>query len=162
MRRWRGCTPGFVKGMWSRSMLRSYILLVDDDPEYRNFLSAVFERRTLKVKTAWNGQDALKVVAAEPVRPFLVICDAVMPVMDGFELSRVASRHPQLQNVPFVMMTWYPFGPSIASTIRTTDCWTKPVDPDKAAAYAVNYQKQWLDGVRRSLRTGSSASVEKL
>src|SRR5579862_2774223 len=62
------------------------ILVVDDSPVNRELIAAVLRRAQHQVVEAADGAEALKRVRAE--RPNLVICDILMPTMDGYEFVR--------------------------------------------------------------------------
>ncbi len=62
---------------------RDIVLLVDDSPEALGFLTEALEQSGFSVLIATSGQAALNIV--ERVTPDLVLLDAVMPGLDGFE-----------------------------------------------------------------------------
>lgn len=67
-------------------MYRPHILVVDDDPSIRKFVSANLLARQYDVKTAKNGLEALQIFSQEKFD--LIILDIMMPLMDGFEAAR--------------------------------------------------------------------------
>jgi two-component system response regulator CpxR len=76
------------------------ILLVDDDRELCQLLSDYLQREGFIVRTAGDGLDGLH--AATKTRPDLVICDIMMPGIDGLELLR---QLRQESSVPVLMLT---------------------------------------------------------
>ena len=88
--------------------MQSKILLVDDDPTLRRFLSEYLQnytglagtRQDFNVLTAPNGAEALRVAFRE--HPDLVILDVMMPGMDGWE---VCSRLREMSDVPIILLT---------------------------------------------------------
>lgn len=79
------------------------VLVVDDEPGIVRLLQANLERLGLTVETAENGVEALsKVMAAYPD---LLITDIMMPEMDGLELVEHVRRHPDLRDLPVVLLT---------------------------------------------------------
>ena len=77
------------------------ILVVDDEPAVRYTLRAIFEEAGHEVQAADSGEDALRMMDAQPFDA--VVTDLAMPGMDGMELLRAAhARHPAL---PIVMIT---------------------------------------------------------
>ena len=62
------------------------ILVVEDDAELCELFCVALEGSGYDTRTAANGQEALEVMGATNVS--LIICDVMMPVMDGFELTR--------------------------------------------------------------------------
>ena len=55
------------------------------------------------VKSAPNGQEALKLVSE--LRPALIVCDLMMPVMDGNELCRRLKADKKTADIPFILLT---------------------------------------------------------
>jgi two-component system, cell cycle sensor histidine kinase and response regulator CckA len=75
-------------------------LIVDDREEDRKLLRLNLEWHGYQVAEAGNGQEALEQLRREI--PDLVIADALMPVMDGFQLLRELRKVPALDRVPFI------------------------------------------------------------
>lgn len=65
---------------------RDIVLLVDDSPEALGFLTDALEQSGFSVLIATSGQAALSIV--DKISPDLILLDAVMPGMDGFETCR--------------------------------------------------------------------------
>jgi DNA-binding NarL/FixJ family response regulator len=82
---------------------RDLVLLVDDSPEELRMLSETIEAAGMEPVIAAHGAAALLLVQA--VRPRLIVLDAVMPGIDGFELCRRFKRDPLVSHVPIVFMT---------------------------------------------------------
>lgn len=80
-----------------------YILLVDDDEPLRSFLKGELEQQGYVVDDAPNGRVALLKVFENP--PDLIICDIMMPEMDGFEFQEKLSESPELRNIPFIFLS---------------------------------------------------------
>jgi len=76
------------------------ILIVDDNFEDRKLLRYVMEKNHHEVIEAENGADGLK--AANSISPDLIVSDALMPVMDGFQFLHAVKRVHQLCLVPFI------------------------------------------------------------
>ena len=79
------------------------VLVVDDDPEVRDVMSAVIETAGYAVVTASNGQEALDRV--EEQRPSLIFLDIEMPVMSGPEFRQHQRHDPELLRIPTIVMT---------------------------------------------------------
>jgi len=79
------------------------ILVVDDTLESLKFVTAALEAAGMEVLVASNGAAALQALAL--VKPDLVLMDAVMPVMDGFETTRRIKADPILSSIPVIFMT---------------------------------------------------------
>ncbi|WP_156255942.1 response regulator [Sandarakinorhabdus oryzae] len=79
------------------------ILVVDDAPDSLRFLTDTLEGEGYAVRIARDGQAALDSLAAE--LPDLVLMDAMMPGIDGFETTRRIKADPALASVPVIFMT---------------------------------------------------------
>lgn len=79
------------------------ILIAEDSPADRLLLSTILTREGYRVLTAANGQEA--VMLFEQERPDLVLMDAMMPVMDGFEAARQIKQAAGQQLVPLIFLT---------------------------------------------------------
>jgi len=82
---------------------RGQVLVADDDAWIRRMIATVLERRGYRVDMAGDGQRALALAVARP--PDLVITDAVMPVMDGWELVKALRAQPAFSHVPVIFLT---------------------------------------------------------
>ena len=79
------------------------ILLVDDSRTELHVLSDLLVRQGYRVRTAENGDEALRRIAEE--KPDLILMDVVMPGQNGFQLTRAISRDPLYADVPIIMCT---------------------------------------------------------
>ena len=76
------------------------VLIVEDNQNDRKLLRMILERRGVTVLEATNGQQALQVLADHT--PDLVVSDALMPVMDGFQLLKKLQEDERLREIPFI------------------------------------------------------------
>jgi twitching motility two-component system response regulator PilH len=79
------------------------ILLVDDSKTELHHLSELLGKRGFEVRTAENGEDAMKRLGEET--PDLILMDVVMPGQNGFQLTRAITRDPRFSKVPVIMCT---------------------------------------------------------
>ena len=79
------------------------ILLVDDSKTELHFLSDLLEKRGYKIRTAENGEEAMRRLGEET--PDLILMDVVMPGQNGFQLTRAITRDPRFAGVPVIMCT---------------------------------------------------------
>jgi diguanylate cyclase (GGDEF)-like protein len=79
------------------------ILVVDDHPDNIEIIDARLTSRGYRVSKATNGQEALDLVHADP--PHLILCDVMMPVMDGYEVSRRIKGDESLPYIPIILVT---------------------------------------------------------
>ena len=79
------------------------ILLIENDTVIRENTSELLELAGYTVHTAENGQ--LGVAKALATKPDLVVCDIMMPVLDGYGVLQIFNQHAQLAGVPFIFLT---------------------------------------------------------
>ena len=79
------------------------VLVVDDLPDNVEILRARLESRGYAVATAANGEEALAAVHADP--PQLILCDVMMPGIDGYEVARRIKRDEGLPFIPIILVT---------------------------------------------------------
>ena len=79
------------------------ILLVDDSKTELHVLSELLTKKGYQVRTAENGEEALRRLQDET--PDLILMDVVMPGQNGFQLTRAITRDPKFANVPVIICT---------------------------------------------------------
>ncbi len=84
-------------------MRRDTVLVIDDTPETLGFLTDTLDHAGFTVLIATDGESALDLV--EQITPDLVLMDAVMPGMDGFETCRRLKGERLLGHLPIIFMT---------------------------------------------------------
>ena len=107
------------------------ILVVDDNANDVDHLTAVLEGDGFRVATAFNGRDALETARRE--RPDLIVSDLLMPALDGSSLLRQVRHDPQLALVPFVVYSATctdPEDEQLALDLGATAFLVKPSEPD--------------------------------
>jgi len=79
------------------------ILLIEDNEAIRDNTAEILELTGYRVQTAENGK--IGVEMALQTKPDLVICDIMMPVLDGYGVLHIFNKNPQLSGVPFIFLT---------------------------------------------------------
>lgn len=79
------------------------ILLVEDNDEIRENTAEILELANYEVSTADNGKEGYAIAVKET--PDLIICDIMMPVLDGYGLLHLISKNENLKGVPFIFLT---------------------------------------------------------
>ena len=79
------------------------VLVIDDSKTELMALTDILQRQGMQVRTAENGEDAMKRLAED--KPDLILMDVVMPGQNGFQLTRSISRDPLYADVPIIMCT---------------------------------------------------------
>jgi DNA-binding NarL/FixJ family response regulator len=82
---------------------RDVALVVDDSPETLRLLTDSLDGAGMTVMVALDGAAAMRIV--DQITPDIILLDAVMPGMDGFETCRRLKRDAGLSNVPVIFMT---------------------------------------------------------
>jgi twitching motility two-component system response regulator PilH len=77
------------------------ILIVDDSPTERYYLTDILVRSGFTVSTAENGEEAFAKIKAD--KPQLILMDVVMPGQNGFQVTRAIAKDPELQDVPVII-----------------------------------------------------------
>jgi DNA-binding response OmpR family regulator/DNA-binding CsgD family transcriptional regulator len=92
-----------VKTAEQRNEPRDTVLVVDDTPDSLGFLTDMLDGAGYTVLIATDGDSALRLV--EQITPDLVLLDAVMPGLDGFEVCRRLKQNAQTAHLPVIFMT---------------------------------------------------------
>ena len=80
-----------------------YILIVDDDPDILDGITAVLETQPYHLATARDGKKCMEMIARE--KPDLLILDLLMPRLDGWGVIREMRSDPQFADVPIMVLT---------------------------------------------------------
>jgi CheY-like chemotaxis protein len=105
---------------------RHSILIVDDDPSFRELYRMALRLEGFKVMTASNGVEALRVLEQET--PSVVVLDINMPCLDGWSVLRELRAHPATRATPVIIVT----GTDVhRATERAAAILNKPVMPDQ-------------------------------
>jgi DNA-binding response OmpR family regulator/DNA-binding CsgD family transcriptional regulator len=89
--------------MITESKRRDVALVVDDSPETLRLLTDALDGAGMTVMVALDGAAAMRIV--DQITPDIVLLDAVMPGLDGFETCRRLKRDAGLDHVPIIFMT---------------------------------------------------------
>src|SRR5437667_8367161 len=89
--------------MITEAKKRDVALVVDDSPETLRLLTDALDGAGMTVMVALDGAAAMRIV--DQITPDIILLDAVMPGMDGFETCRRLKRDAGLNNVPVIFMT---------------------------------------------------------
>jgi CheY-like chemotaxis protein len=81
-----------------------HVLVVDDDPLILEVLRTLLHLRHLEVSCASDGSGALELLEASAL-PDVVVCDVMMPGLDGLEVCRRIKRDRRFAEVPVILLT---------------------------------------------------------
>ena len=79
------------------------ILLIEDNPDMRENTAEILSLSNFEVYTAENGK--VGVDKAKRVNPDLIICDIMMPELDGYGVLHILGRNPDTAKIPFIFLT---------------------------------------------------------
>jgi len=110
------------------------ILIVDDSPTERLYLTDILVKNGFAVSTAVNGDEAIERIRAE--RPELILMDVVMPGTNGFQVTRAIARDPELSTLPVIICSSKNQETDRIWGLRqgAKDYLVKPVDPERLLA----------------------------
>ena len=113
---------------------RDIVLVVDDSPDTLKLVTDAFEDAGMTVLVALEGEQALAML--EKVTPDVILMDAVMPGIDGFETCRRLKGNNTLTHVPVIFMTGLSDTEDIVKGLEAggVDYVTKPIVPDELLA----------------------------
>lgn len=83
--------------------MKQHILLIEDNDEIRENTAEILELSNYKVSTASNGKAGVELALAD--KPDLIICDIMMPVLDGYGVLHLVNKNPDLNGIPFIFLT---------------------------------------------------------
>ncbi|MBW9062906.1 response regulator transcription factor [Rhizobium herbae] len=113
---------------------RDIVLIVDDSPETLGFLTDALEQSGFSVLIATSGKAAINVV--DRITPDIILMDAVMPGMDGFDTCRSLKANPGIAQVPVIFMTGLTETEHIVRALESggVDYLSKPINIDELRA----------------------------
>lgn len=79
------------------------ILLIEDNKDVRENTAEILQMARYIVFTARNGKEGVELAQKE--RPDLIICDIMMPVLDGYGVLHLLSKHEETASIPFIYLT---------------------------------------------------------
>lgn len=105
------------------------VLIVDDSADALGMLNEALESTDMTTLVALEGKQALNI--ARQIIPDIILLDAIMPIMDGFNTCENIKSHPELKNIPVIFMTGLSDTKSIIQgfSVGGIDYLTKPINP---------------------------------
>ena len=80
-----------------------HLLLIEDNNEIRENTAEILELAGYKVVAAENGKVGVEMALQQ--KPDLIICDIMMPVLDGYGVLHLLNKNPELKGIPFIFLT---------------------------------------------------------
>src|SRR5919112_5318347 len=84
-------------------MMNKTVLVIDDNNDIRENTAEILELAGYKTFTAENGRQGVDVAIKE--KPSLIVCDIMMPELDGYGVLHLLRKNPDTQNIPFIFLT---------------------------------------------------------
>ncbi len=79
------------------------VLIIEDNNEVRENMIEILQLSNYTVHSAVNGKEGLEL--AQKITPDIILCDIMMPELDGYGVLRGLSNNPKTQNIPFIYVT---------------------------------------------------------
>jgi DNA-binding NarL/FixJ family response regulator len=79
------------------------ILIIEDQPDMRENIATILEMEDHAVLTATNGREGIDLAREE--KPDLILCDVMMPVMDGYDVLHALRADRTIAGTPFIFLT---------------------------------------------------------
>ncbi len=120
--------------MNTRNEKGKVVLIVDDSPDTLGMLNEALETENMTTLVALEGRQAISI--AKKMTPDIILLDAIMPHMDGFETCETIKADAELKNIPVIFMTGLSDTESVVKGLRVggVDYLTKPICPDELIA----------------------------
>ncbi|HKX05290.1 MAG TPA: response regulator [Methylomirabilota bacterium] len=102
------------------------VLVVDDSLSVRKVVQRALESRRIEVLSAASGSEALEQIGREA--PDLIVCDVIMPDMDGYQICDFVKKHPTLGRTPVLLISGIVNGTVLerAAKVGSDDVMRKP------------------------------------
>jgi len=128
------------------------VLIVDDIPENLSLLYDALDEAGYAVLVATNGESALQ--RAHQSQPDVILLDAIMPGMDGFEVARQLKASPVTEHIPIIFMTGLTETEHVVAAFAagSADYVTKPIRPIEVLVRIASH-------VQRARQMGQARSV---
>ncbi|MEB3225544.1 MAG: response regulator transcription factor [Synechococcus sp.] len=134
--------------------LDATLLLIDDDPNLILLVRDYLEFRGYNILTAANGTEGLQIL--ETTTPDLIICDVMMPEMDGYDFIQNVRQNPEISWIPVIFLSAKgQLQDRIKGLNQGADVYlTKPFEPEELVAQV----ESSLNQAQRLLSLGSTTS----
>lgn len=87
-----------------KKFAKETLLLAEDNEINRSIIAGLLAGTNISLLTAQTGQEAIEIVEKRPdIR--VILMDIQMPIMDGFEASKILRQHPEYDNIPIIAVT---------------------------------------------------------
>jgi CheY-like chemotaxis protein/predicted regulator of Ras-like GTPase activity (Roadblock/LC7/MglB family) len=107
------------------------VLVVDDSLSVRKVVQRALESKRIEVLSAASGSEAMEQIGREA--PDLIVCDVIMPDMDGYQICDFVKKHPTLGRTPVLLISGIVNSTVLerAANVRSDDVMRKPFAADE-------------------------------
>ena len=98
-----GPGPGTGSPAGASDRARATVLIVDDSPTESRIFSNTLGKAGYRVETATNGEQGIEM--ARRLQPDVILMDVIMPVLNGFQATRMLHRDAATAGIPIFMVT---------------------------------------------------------
>jgi len=107
------------------------VLVVDDSLSVRKVVQRALESKRIEVLSAASGSEAIEQISREA--PDLIVCDVIMPDMDGYQICDFVKKHPTLGRTPVLLISGIVNSTVLerAAKVRSDDVMRKPFAADE-------------------------------
>jgi signal transduction histidine kinase/DNA-binding response OmpR family regulator len=138
------------------------VLIAEDNTSARKLLRITFEHYHCTVIEAQDGQEGLDLATRH--KPDIIISDALMPRMDGFQLLRALKADPELKTIPFIFYTSTYTGEKeveLALSLGAEAFVAKPIEPEELWIKTCAVMGEWEARQRRPAHPAIDESDEQ-
>src|SRR6186713_2302564 len=79
------------------------ILVIDDNKDIRENTAEILDLAGYETNTAENGKKGVETAIKE--KPDLIVCDIMMPELDGYGVLHLLKKNPETEHIPFIFLT---------------------------------------------------------
>ena len=119
------------------------VLLVEDDPALRRYLEVVLERAGYAVVSAGDGLEGMKFLLS--ARIDVIVTDALMPNLDGYELCRFVRNSQHLAHLPIILLSALDPKNTTDESEQVNAFLAKPVSPEDLLAILLDVLNQKIE-----------------
>lgn len=136
------------------------LLLIDDDPNLILLVKDYLEFRGYDVKTAGNGREALELL--DESLPDMIICDVMMPEMDGHTFVKHVRENPETEWIPILFLSAKGQSQDRVKGLNTgADVYmVKPFEPEELVAQVESSLKQASRLIKQQAKTGGGPAIQ--
>lgn len=163
--------PATIKSKWAgiivneteSTPLPPLIFLIDDVIQNLQVIAEILRQQGYRISGANNGNSALEML--QQLKPDLILCDIMMPEMDGYELARQLKSNPQTADIPLIFLTALSESEDVIKGFEAggVDFVAKPFNTAELLARVKNHLelKQARDTIEANAKRLSALNEEK-